>query len=1014
MKKLLSIFLLGMLLAFTACQKDEFADERTNEKELTVRFTADLPLKAGDIKTKASDPTASSADGAVKNVDFDKYDLRYILEIYTTDNPPARAERIVKTVGTPGPVTIETRLIPAEYDFVFWADITDGANPGADLHYTTGGNDGLQGISIIHNPDYIGNDDSRDAYTHVERIDVNSTIDKSIILKRPFGKVRVIALDVLDKLSITLKEVKVAYKNDIPSGFNALKNELIATELISEADAKYAGTVYNDNINGEQTISWDYIFAPVDGTQQQGHNFDIAVYDNQDKLLKTRVLNNIPIQRNKLTTVKGNFLTEGARFIINVDDAFDDPDNSNNGDLNIVASVSELNGVLARALLAGKVGNLHFVFEGAFDATANDAEVTFGILDKTKVPRIRISFKNGMSSALKLGDDYDGILELAATTDGVDMAVEADAGKYTGAVLIGDPYAPKNLNNLDVNLPDSHVTFYDNAATATVVSANSSFVVAKGAAIGALTVNGGGVNIYGTVSGLTNNGTGKIMLAIGPKSDRPISGTVVRDALAVSYADGLIFTEGNYPLNYNVQGPGQVYYMPITKAGYKIIGEGKVIVYGNEEKPNNSHGMQNLVTIFADNVEIKGITFMPKKDINKTLEVDTGADNFKMSECIFVPNTIKGYGDNAGSVYIGGDNSEITGNTFTYSGVFVDANISAAIMGNTFNYGSAHYSWANACVRVRGEATVERNIFNFIQPVSINNYPIWAENNGVVRINTNTYPDINEIYWTASDNGQIILNGNSISYTNPSELLAQLASAGDGDVFNLKANDYDIGTGVEIDKSITIQGNGAKIASKSPTNRLTPSYHGKNPILYITSTGTVTLKNIVFSTNETPGTAGVDGITVDGNGKLVLENVVFDGILNVGGFSGAQHGRCVTVFGAAELEATNCTFKNFNKNGIHMFASSKATINNCTFIGNGIRDISAQNGIVFMRNTPNDAYGSVSNSSFSNFICKGNVYPNDACAVMIYDDNSIDNTNPAVTGINNTYNNNDANWYEGI
>jgi len=231
-----------------------------------------------------------------------------------------------------------------------------------------------------------------------------------------------------------------------------------------------------------------------------------------------------------------------------------------------------------------------------------------------------------------------------------------------------------------------------------------------------------------------------------------------------------------------------------------------------------------------------------------------------------------------------------------------------------------------------------------------------------------------------------------------------LAAAVTGDVITLGRGVHTVSSAnAEINKDITIKGivNSAIIEAISPAAQTTPGTQGKNPIFFITA-GNVTFENIIFRTNQTPRGAQVDGITITG-GLLILRNVTFDGITSESGISGAQHGRCVTVYGAStKLKVTNSTFKNFNKNGIHIIEGN-ATIINSNFIGKNLKNnglITAQNGIVFM----NAATGIVTNCFLRDFN-----YNNDtSCAILDFTDGMI------IDDGGNIYSNNDYNWYDAI
>ena len=207
-----------------------------------------------------------------------------------------------------------------------------------------------------------------------------------------------------------------------------------------------------------------------------------------------------------------------------------------------------------------------------------------------------------------------------------------------------------------------------------------------------------------------------------------------------------------------------------------------------------------------------------------------------------------------------------------------------------------------------------------------------------------------------------------------------------------------------INKDLKIKGimNNAVIEAITPAVQTLPggSDKGANPIFFITA-GNVSFENVTFKTNRTPVQyTPVDGLTITG-GSLTLKNVTFDGIYNHEGIEAMQHGRCVTVYGATtRLTVANSTFKNFNKNGIHMMEGN-ATVTNSNFTGSNMMNngaIIGQNGIVFMAGTT----GTVTGCNFKDF----NYDDDTACGVLDY---TVD---VAVDGGGNTYSNNDFNWLD--
>ena len=197
MKKISAVILAITAVTMISCQRETIdSGALTGEVEFTV--TAGIP---GGISTYADGVDAFSHNGGAVNVDPDKYDLRYILEVYTKDQTPVRVYRktvIVPDNFTTTDVTITARLVAKTYDFVFWADfVENGSAENTDgLYYNT---DPLTQVSYKDNVTLATlATEAIDAYCHVEEVDLSTNQNISgIKLHRPFGKIRLLATDKL-------------------------------------------------------------------------------------------------------------------------------------------------------------------------------------------------------------------------------------------------------------------------------------------------------------------------------------------------------------------------------------------------------------------------------------------------------------------------------------------------------------------------------------------------------------------------------------------------------------------------------------------------------------------------------------------------------------------------------------------------------------------------------------------------------------------------------------------------
>ena len=172
MKKISAAILAITAVTAISCQR-EIPDSGTVTGEVEFTVTAGIP---GGISTYADPVAAFSHNGGAVNVDHTEYDLRYILEVYTKDQPPVRVYRktvIVPDNFTTTDVTITARLVAKKYDFVFWADfVEEGSGEDTEgLHYDT---DQLTSVSYKEGTaleDLAS--EAIDAYCHVEEVDLS-------------------------------------------------------------------------------------------------------------------------------------------------------------------------------------------------------------------------------------------------------------------------------------------------------------------------------------------------------------------------------------------------------------------------------------------------------------------------------------------------------------------------------------------------------------------------------------------------------------------------------------------------------------------------------------------------------------------------------------------------------------------------------------------------------------------------------------------------------------------------
>jgi len=260
----------------------------------------------------------------------------------------------------------------------------------------------------------------------------------------------------------------------------------------------------------------------------------------------------------------------------------------------------------------------------------------------------------------------------------------------------------------------------------------------------------------------------------------------------------------------------------------------------------------------------------------------------------------------------------------------------------------------------------------------------------------------------------------SITITTQLEFDDALAALAPYSVLNLLGTmTFMLGTGIELNVDVTINGNGATLEAVNPISRglslvspFTAYAPGDNPAILITGGAVVKLNDLTITTKNSTGVpyAKTDGITIM-SGELELDQVTFDGIYNQIGVTGIEeNGRCITAYGTSKVTVTNSVFKNFNKNGIHMFQSSQVDVSDSSFEGVGTLGIRGQNGIVFNIGFGGQApSGTITDCDFDGFVFDS--VGDDACAVLIFRELVTDVYTQIVDGLGNTYGTNDQDWY---
>lgn len=334
MKKLFSLLAMAAMV-FTACQNDEGVKNPTLADEGIVNLSVGVP----ELATRALDGDnqfgADSAYGAIDYANYGAfldtdYDVRFQLAVYEAGaaedaEPVYTATNYVDFASTTD--FSDLRFVPGrEYQFVIFADfVPEGTTE--DFRYNTAD---LRNITTAGNSKLNAMDETYDAYFFNETIKVEAgkVNELEATLKRPFGKIRVLTTDYewVKEYATPVEGTVTFYNHAIYKSFNALTGE-VATEATNDEesltyaidDQYYGATMYEGN--EALTLFATYILG---NEWQEAVNFRLDTFEEDGSLIKSLDFNTeIPYQRNHLTTLVGNLLTNEADLFVRIDDNFD-------------------------------------------------------------------------------------------------------------------------------------------------------------------------------------------------------------------------------------------------------------------------------------------------------------------------------------------------------------------------------------------------------------------------------------------------------------------------------------------------------------------------------------------------------------------------------------------------------------------------------------------------------------------------------------------------------------------
>ena len=305
---------LALGLVMTSCQSDEpFAPGMGEEVQAT--FTISVPDAMGTRAGEVNSALGGFSNGA-GNLNYTVALLR------AEDDVVMWSSKTPASVNGKSATFNPTVVQGYTYKIVAYATF-DSAIDAPTVGSKIPADSGLGAIATLEGI----NNESEDAYFCNTTILGASSMEAT--LKRPFGKLRLVAedYDKFHALGLEVEKVKVTYGGAVVMNtqFDASTKvfEGTAAEKVYEFTGETAYSAEADkNNDGVYTVFTDYL--PAGKTGETMYPFEIKVTYKNGKGTYTRTFSqDIPVKRNYLTTLRGNFFTTEAALTLTVDEMFE-------------------------------------------------------------------------------------------------------------------------------------------------------------------------------------------------------------------------------------------------------------------------------------------------------------------------------------------------------------------------------------------------------------------------------------------------------------------------------------------------------------------------------------------------------------------------------------------------------------------------------------------------------------------------------------------------------------------
>ena len=346
------------LFAFVCCDVHEFPidTQRRVPYELNMHFETEMPDYKEVTYTKGSDT----------KLPYGGHDIRYIVNAYRVDNVRSVSRlpdtTFVFSKRNDGRLdhTVMLSLPEGSYDLKIWTDYVDN-NSVSDKYYDASNfeeiilaNKSNHGGSNIYREAFrgYGNATVRDPLLYVNIVAEQIQNEADVEMKRPMGRFKFISTDVdafftrvMEMMKEQGKLLNVNLKSDSKSAYQQIIQAINLTgykvifrynafmpcsfNMFTDKPAdSWQGVSFSSNMEidpsyTEMLMGHDYVF--VNGSETT-LSISLEVYNAEGEKVSATNPIYVPIVRNKLTLVKGEFLTSTASGGVSINPGYEGDD----------------------------------------------------------------------------------------------------------------------------------------------------------------------------------------------------------------------------------------------------------------------------------------------------------------------------------------------------------------------------------------------------------------------------------------------------------------------------------------------------------------------------------------------------------------------------------------------------------------------------------------------------------------------------------------------------------------